>query len=285
MVQFVLLLDAAQDRNRILDRRLADEDGLETPREGCVLLDVLAVLVERGGAHAMQFAAGQRRLQQVGRIHRAIRLAGTHQRVHLVDEQDDAALGGCHFREHRLQPLLEFAAILRTGDERAHVERQQLLVLEALRHVALDDAQGETLGDGGLADAGLADEHGIVLGAPRQHLDGAADLLVAADDRIELAVLRGLGEVAGIFLQRIIALLGGRRVGRASLADRVDRLIQALRGDTGILQDLCGFRLLDGQGLQQALGGNEAVARLLGKLLRGIEDARHFRREIDLTGT
>src|SRR6266513_668165 len=45
----------------------------------------------------------------------------------------------------------------------------------------------ETFDDGRLAHAGLADEHGIVLGAPRENLDRAADLLVAANDRVELA--------------------------------------------------------------------------------------------------
>ncbi len=59
---------------------------------------------------------------------------------------------------------------------------------EAVGHVAVDDAQRQTFDDGGLADAGLADQHRIVLGAARQHLDGAADFLVAADHRIELAV-------------------------------------------------------------------------------------------------
>ena len=101
-------------------------------------------------------------------------------------------LGGGDLVEHRLQPLLELAAILGAGDQRAHVERQQLLVLQALRHVAVDDAQRQALDDGGLADAGLADQHRVVLGAARQHLDGAADLLVAADHRVELAVARRL---------------------------------------------------------------------------------------------
>ena len=201
-----------------------DEDRLEAAGERRVLLDMLAVFVERGGADAVQFAARQRRLQQVRRVHRAFGLARADERVHLVDEQDDAALGRCHFLQHGLQPLLELAAILRAGDQRAHVERHQLLVLQALGHVAIDDAQRQAFGDGGLADAGLADQHGIVLGAARQHLDGAADFLVAADDRIELAFARRLGEVAGIFLQRVIALLGRRGVGRAALADVVDRL-------------------------------------------------------------
>ena len=94
------------------------------------------------------------------------------------------------FVEHRLQPLLELAAEFRARDQRAHVERHQPLVAQAFRHVAIDDAQRQAFGDGGLADARLADQHRIVLGAARQHLDGAADFLVAADHRIELA-LRG----------------------------------------------------------------------------------------------
>ena len=97
-MQLVLLLQAAQDRDRVLDRRLVDEDRLEAAGERRVLLDVLAVLVERGGADAVQFAARQRRLEQVGGIHRALGLAGADQRVHLVDEQDDLALGGLRLR-------------------------------------------------------------------------------------------------------------------------------------------------------------------------------------------
>ena len=188
--------------------RLGHVDRLEPPRQRRVLLDVLLVFVERGRADAVQFAARQRRLEQVGGVHGAFRLAGADQRMHLVDEQDDAAVRGRHLLQHRLEPLLEFAAIFRAGDQRAHVEREQLLVVEAFRHVAIDDAQRQTFDDRGLADAGLADQHRIVLGAARQHLDGAADLLVAADHRIELAVACRLGEVAGIFLERVIGVLG-----------------------------------------------------------------------------
>ena len=91
VVQLVLLLEAAQDRDGVLDRRLGDEDRLEAPGERRVLLDVLAVFVERGGADAVQLAARQRGLQQVRRVHRAFRLAGADQGVHLVDEEDDLA--------------------------------------------------------------------------------------------------------------------------------------------------------------------------------------------------
>ena len=182
--------------------------------------------------------------------------------------------GRGHFLQHGLQPLLELAAIFRAGDQRAHVERQQFLVLQALGHVAVDDAQRQALDDGGLADAGLADQHRIVLGAAGQHLDRAADLLVAADDRVELAVAGGLGEVAGIFLQRVIGVFGRGVVGGAALAQALDGGIEVLRRDAGAGENFAGFAVLvDGKGEQQPLGGDKAVAGLLRDLL-GLSNMR-----------
>ncbi len=67
---------------------------------------------------------------------------------------------------------------------------------------------GQPLGDGRLADARLADEDGVVLRPAAEHLDHAADLVVAADDRVELAPTGEFGEVASEPLQRLILLLG-----------------------------------------------------------------------------
>ena len=72
---------------------LAHEHRLEAPLEGRVLLDVLLVLVERGGADAAQLAAGERRLEHVGGVHRALGRARADHGVQLVDEEDDLALG------------------------------------------------------------------------------------------------------------------------------------------------------------------------------------------------
>ena len=63
------------------------------------------------------------------------------------------------FLQDRLQPLLELAAILRAGDQRPHVERDDLLLLQPLGHVLPDDPLRQPFDDRGLADAGLADQH------------------------------------------------------------------------------------------------------------------------------
>ena len=61
VVDLVLLLQAAQDGDGVLDGRLAHQHRLEAALERGVLLDVLAVLVERGRADGMQLAAREAR--------------------------------------------------------------------------------------------------------------------------------------------------------------------------------------------------------------------------------
>ncbi len=94
---------------------------------------------------------------------------GADEGVDLVDEQDDVA-AGLDLLEHLLQPLLEVAAVAATGDEGTEVEGVELLVAQRVGDVVVDDLLGEAFDDGGLADARLADEHRVVLGAPAEDL-------------------------------------------------------------------------------------------------------------------
>jgi hypothetical protein len=149
----------------VLDRGLAHVHLLEAPLERRVLLDVLAELVEGGGADHAQLAAGQHRLDHVAGVHRPLGTAGADDRVHLVDEGDHLALGVGDLLEDGLESFLELAAVLGAREHRRDVERDQPLALQALGHVAVADAAGEPLDDRGLADPGLADEHRVVLGA------------------------------------------------------------------------------------------------------------------------
>ena len=146
------------------------------------------------------------------------------------------ALGLGDFFEDGLEPFLEFAAVVGAGDQGAHVERDHAPVCSDSGTSLGDDALGEALDDRGLADAGLADQDGVVLGAPREHLDHAADLLVAADDRVELAKLCHLGEVAAEALQRALllfplpGLLGGRGAGSAVGGHGDESSVRGVRG-------------------------------------------------------
>src|SRR5207302_2903005 len=73
VVALVVRLEAAQNLDRILDRRLVDVDLLEAADEGPVLLEIVAIFLVGRRADAADDAAGQRRLQEVGGVHRPAR--------------------------------------------------------------------------------------------------------------------------------------------------------------------------------------------------------------------
>jgi hypothetical protein len=201
--------------------RLADVDLLEAPLQRGVLLDVLAVFVEGRRADQPQLAACQQWLEHVAGVHGALAArAGTDDRVQLVDEGDDLALGVGDLLEDGLESLLELAAVLRPRDHRPKVEADELLAAQALGHVAVDDPLGQPFDHGGLADTGLADEDGVVLRPPAEHLDDAPDLGVTADDRVELALAGPRGEVGAVLRQGIEGPLGVLRVDAPAAAQR-----------------------------------------------------------------
>ncbi|GHS89420.1 hypothetical protein AGMMS50218_15670 [Actinomycetota bacterium] len=306
VVRLVPVAQALEDLDGVLERGLGHLDRLEPALQGRVLLDVLAVLLERGRTDGLQLAAGQHRLEDARRVDRALGGTRTHEGVDLVDEQDDVA-ARADLLEDLLQALLEVTAVPAAGHERAEVERVELLVLQRLRHVAAHDVLREALDDGGLADAGLPDEDRVVLGAAGQHLHDPLDLLLAPDDRVELAVARRLREVApelvehgragGLALggaagrDRLLALVAGQELDDL-LADLVQvgaELAQDLRGDTLALadepeQDVLGpdvvvaelQRLAQGQ-LQHLLGARRERDVPARRLLALADDLLHLR--------
>mmetsp|Transcript_6214 Transcript_6214/g.25125 ORF Transcript_6214/g.25125 Transcript_6214/m.25125 type:complete len:674 (-) Transcript_6214:1823-3844(-) len=274
VVHLVLLLQAAQDGNRGLHAGLVDQHLLEAALERGVLLDVFAVLVQGGGADAVQLAAGQGRLEHIAGVDGAFGLAGADHGVDLVDEQDGLAFVLGHFLEHALQALLEVAAVLRTGQQQRHVQHQHALVLQGIGHLAVDDALGQALDDGRLADARLADQHRVVLAAALQHLDGAADFLVAADDRVQLALASAVGQVQRVLLERLALALGFGVVDLLAAAHRLDRGLQCLARQAMAAHDAGQVGLGIGQGQQEHLAGDELVAALAGFLFGGLQQ-RH----------
>jgi hypothetical protein len=185
----VLLADAHDDLDRVFFVRRRNLDGLEAALERAVLLDGLAILRRRGGSDALDLATAEGRLEDVGGIERTFGRACADERVQLIDE-DDGVLVLHQLLHDGLQALFKLAAILGASDDQRKVERKDALVGEEARHFAVGDLLREAFDDGGLADAGLADEHRIVLGAAAEDLDDALDLEVAADQRIELLVHR-----------------------------------------------------------------------------------------------
>ncbi len=162
----------------------------------------------------MQLAAGEGWLEHVPSVHCSFGGAGADDCVQLVYEQDDVAFMGTHLVDHGFQPLFELTTVLGPRDEPGQVQHDDPLAGQGRRHVAVDDPLRDAFDDGRLAHAWIADQHWIVLGAAREHLQRLVDLVVAANDRIEPAFARLRREVAAILVERRGGAGGGAATAR-----------------------------------------------------------------------
>ncbi len=151
-----------------------------------------------------------------------------------------------------------------------------------VRHVAGDDALSDTLHDGGLAHAGFADEHGVVLGVATSTWMRLVIFFAATDHRVELAGARQVAHVAAILLKRLELRLVFCR-GNAIVASKllVD-LLDALARHAGVVEHAACIALVLGKGHEQVLGYHETIAHLARVLLGALEHAHEVARKPDL---
>ena len=203
--------------------------------------------------------------------------------MQLVNEGDDLPVRAGDLGQDRLEAFLELAAILRTGNHRRHVEGHQALVAQGLRDVARDDALGEAFDDGGLTDAGFTDQDGVVLRTPGQDLDDATNLVVAPNDRIELAFARHLGQVPTVLGQSLERPLRGSGEVIGSGRSWASACVRASAVAPPAVRIRPRLGIGRCQSDEQVLGGNVLVSRALRALLRILNDGEQRARGLSRT--
>ena len=116
-------------------------------------------------------------------------------RVGFVDEENDRRGRRLHFFHQPLQPVFEFALDAGAGLQQRQIERAHGDVAQTRRHIAVHDALREAFHHRGLADAGFARQDRVVLPAAGEDVHHLADLEVAPQHRIDLALARVLRQV------------------------------------------------------------------------------------------
>ena len=189
---------------------------LEATLQRTVLLNGVAVFIERCSSDALHGASGQSGFHDVGGIHCARSRASANNGMYLVDKHDDV-LVLLEFLHQLLQALFKLSAILRASHDASHVERIDALAEKHGRRVALGNHLGQSFDDGAFAHAGLSYQYRIVLLAAAKDFDHALYLTLTADTGVEGAVEGSLRQVGAkviedgclrlFFLSRSRALL------------------------------------------------------------------------------
>ena len=264
MVCLVAFLQATQNTDGVIYAGLAHVHLLEAALQGGVLLDVLAVLVQGGRTDQAQLATGKHGLEHVACVHGAFGCASTDDGVDLVDEGHDLALGLLDFFEDCLQALLKFTAVLCACDHGAQVQADEGLAAQGFGHVAGNHALCQAFHDGGLTDAGLTNQNGVVLGSAGEHLHDAANLRVAADDRVKLACAGNGGQVGAVLFESLEGALGVGGVHGAVSSDVGDGLCDELCGSAELVHCFSGAIGAAGNTQQNHFGRNVGISEALG---------------------
>ena len=214
MELLIIMGDTLHNLDGFVDGRLVDRDRLETALQGSVLFDILAVFGKGGGADDLDLSPGQSRLQDVCSVHAALSVARAYQIVDLVDDQDDIAQTLDLINE-ALHTALKLAAELGTRHHGGHIQKIDLLVAQFYGDLPFHDLLGQTLRDGSLAHAGLANQAGIVLLAAVEDLNDPLRLLRSADDLIQSALPGAASETGAVGIQKL-AFLSAARMGTGS---------------------------------------------------------------------
>ena len=162
LVMFLILgLDAREYLDGILHGRFPHLHLLEAAFQGGILLNMLSVLIERGGADGLELPAGKGGLNDVGGIHGAFRGTGAYDGVQFVDEKDDVAFPA-YFVHHGLEPFFKLAAVLRARHHQRQVQGDDPLAAQEFRNVALGYFLGQSFYNGGFAHPGFPKQNGVV---------------------------------------------------------------------------------------------------------------------------
>ncbi len=117
-----------------------------------------------------------------------------------------------------------------------------------------------------------------------QDLNGAADFVVTADHRIELALLGALGHVDGVLVQRLTRLLGIGVIDRRATAQVADGVLQGLLAHALGQQELAQTGVVVQRGKQYQFARDVLVALLLGEAIGLVEQTRQILRQVHVTG-
>ncbi len=199
-MNFIAFLEPPQNGDSILLVGLAHLHLLKTALQRGILLDKFAIFIQGGGTDTVQLTPSQSGLEHITGIHGPLCFTSPHHGVQLIDKQDNPPLLLRQLIQDILQALLKLSAELSTCQQRAQIQRQQTLILQAFGHLTIDNTLGQALNYRRLAHTRLADQYRIILSSALQDLNSAANFVIAANHRVEATRLGSSGQIDRIFL-------------------------------------------------------------------------------------
>ena len=196
MMLFVLRAQPFQNLDGIFGIGRIHNNRLEAAFERGILLDILAVFVNRRRTNALEFTTGKRRLENIGSVKATFRTSSPNNRMEFIDKENHRIIDALEFHDKALHAFFELSTILSTGHHGGHVKRHHALVHQEFRNFLLDNLLRETFDNRRLTDTRFTDEGRIIFLATAKNLNQAFDFTATTNNRIKLTLLGKRRQVA-----------------------------------------------------------------------------------------
>ena len=201
---------------------------------------------------------------------------------------------------HGPDPFLKFPAELAARHHAGQVDGNQLLSSQGGGGLGAGHQLGQAFGHGALADAGLADQDRVILGAAGENLHHPLRFPLPADYRVQFAVFRRLGQVPSVaqigrpvvLLAFAVLLHGGaelqphRGLGLGLGLRRHHGPLQLVRVAAHPRQNPNGGAIrLRQHGAPELIAGHQGLAALVGRQHRVLHDGLEVRAQFQAGGS
>ena len=200
MVLLITTAESFENLKRFRSRRRIDRHRLETTFKGVIFFDVLSIFVKGSRADDLEFAARERRLDDIGGVVGAFSASRADERMKFVDKKDDI-FSALHFVHDSLDTLFKLTAIFCTRDHCGNVKSDDTAPQENFWNVAIGDFLSETFNDGSFTDPRFSNKSGVIFRSTAEDLHGAFDFNNATDNGIKFAFFRQFCQVASKAVQ------------------------------------------------------------------------------------
>ena len=182
--RFVARLQTFEDAHRLFYRGFGHFDGLKTAHQSPMSCNVAVELFVRGSSHKSDAPFFQERFEHICRVHCPIACASsTNDVMNLVNIHNRVGNGEQAFHD-QLPAFLKITAILRTCQERTHIEGEYLSIFQAFGHITPFDSFCQSIDERSLTHSRVAHVERIVLIATAEHTNRAFQFVLATDEGI-----------------------------------------------------------------------------------------------------
>ena len=183
----VLVLYPFENGKGVLDARFFYIYLGKTATERLVLVEEVSKLLIGRRTDTLDLPACKGRFEQIAGIHApAACCTRTHHRMNFIYKKNCIFLL-LELLENAFKPFFKITAVLRSGDQRTHIECKDLRIFKNVGYIPFADLQCQPFGNGGFAHARFTYQQRVVLFTSAECLHDTVDLINTSDDRVDLA--------------------------------------------------------------------------------------------------